>query len=63
MNDPAHPRDFTADGKVIPDRQDYEAIERDFADTKNPAELYRLAQAHKLVRLFGGRGPNEPSAA
>ena len=52
MDRKASPADFTADGKIIPDRQDHEAIEREFGKSKSPAELYRLAQVNKLIRLF-----------
>ena len=52
MDRKTSPADFTADGKVIPDRQDYEAVEREHGKSKSPAELYRLAQANKLIRLF-----------
>jgi len=53
MSHAVNPRDFTPDGKIIPDRQDIEAVDRDYGKTKSPAELYRLAQALKLARLFG----------
>jgi hypothetical protein len=52
-------RDFTAEGKVIPDQEDYLAIQRkrgrlpDDASDVQCAEQYRLAQAHKLIRLYG----------
>jgi hypothetical protein len=53
MDRTLYPHDFTTDGKIIPDRQDYDAIDREFGTNKSPAELYRLAQARKLIRLFG----------
>jgi hypothetical protein len=47
------------DTKVKPDQQDYTAIERTRgplpknATAQEAAERYRLAQANKLIRLYG----------
>ncbi len=37
--------------KITPDKQDLDAIEEEHADTLSGAEKYRLAQAHKMIRL------------
>jgi hypothetical protein len=57
MIDFANSRDFTADGKIIPDPEDYRAIERKFgrppdnASDARRAQYYRLVQAQKLMRV------------
>jgi hypothetical protein len=44
-------RHFTADGKIIADCDDIEAINREYP-RRSEAERYRLAQALKLIRLY-----------
>jgi hypothetical protein len=57
MIDFASSCDFTADDKIIPDREDYRTIERKFgrlpanASDARRARYYRLAQAQKLMRV------------
>ncbi len=57
MIDFANSGDFTADDKIIPDREDYRTIERKFgrlpdnASDARRAQYDRLAQAQKLMRL------------
>jgi hypothetical protein len=53
----ANSRAFTADDKIIPDPEDYRAIERKFgrlpdnASDARRTQYHRLAQAQKLMRL------------
>ena len=44
-------REITGSRPITPDRQDYEAIEREHGRLPE-AERYRLAQANKLIRLY-----------
>ena len=37
---------------ITPDREDFEAVAAEYPSGKTEAELYRLAQAAKLVRLY-----------
>ncbi len=51
---------------IIPNEQDYEAVEREHgplrpnATVKEQAERYRLAQANKLIRLTQPKPRNAP---
>jgi hypothetical protein len=59
MDDRAYHQHYTSGGKIIPNKEDYEAIERECgplaaeASTEKAAYRYQLAQAHKMIRLFG----------
>jgi hypothetical protein len=56
MNHRTNPRDYTPEGKIIPDREDHEWVVRKYGegcDLASRAHRFRLAQVRKMIRLYG----------
>lgn len=59
MRRPTHEREIKMRLAMEPDKEDYDAVEKEYgplppdAGDAVTAEYYRLAQANKLIRVYG----------